>query len=402
MCRHFVTLVLLLLWRGLLSKSRLVAVCMKRASTGLQTTKADRQERIKKALRDIDGVSYEDLQLPVSMTRIDDSFMRYETDYGKERLSDQVAATYVENPNRLLWSASGAGKIFLVKRAVHMHHLLAGSVIDVKLAGSKLYELEALGKQNGQTIAANNDNDYLDDTNFEKFVYNRQYRWSNGMTAMHIAAKFNHHDVARILIKGGWDPFALDDNNKTPQAVALAHGHTDLATWLGELKVESNISIAHTQQRNIGGSKLSKGNALSKMYNEGLYWAVMDSNYDIVKEALENNIVLESSLQYPQYRLLDINDKVVPGTNGHQESVEFDGYTPNYKHVSCGWTALHVAASFDDEHGLKLTRLLMRHGWNPLEKDNSGFSPIDVAKKMRATDTELYMRNVLRQGKRRR
>ena len=112
MCRHFVTLVLLLLWSGLLSKSQLGAVCMKRAPTGLQTTKADRQERIKKALRDIDGVSYEDLQLPVSMTRIDDSFMRYENDYGKERLSDQVAATYIENPNRLLWSASGAGKIF--------------------------------------------------------------------------------------------------------------------------------------------------------------------------------------------------------------------------------------------------------------------------------------------------
>ena len=194
----------------------------------------------------------------------------------------------------------------------------------------------------------------------------------------------------------------MDDTNKTPQAVALTYGNTDLATWLGELKVESNSVIAHTQQRNEGRSKLSKSNALSKMYNEGLYWAVMDSNYEIVKEALENNIVLESSLQYPQYRLLDMNEKLAPGTNGHQESVEFDGYTPNYKHVSCGWTALHVAASFDDEHGLKLTRLLMRHGWNPLEKDNSGFSPIDVAKKMRATDTELYMRNVLRQGKRRR
>ena len=180
----------------------------------------------------------------------------------------------------------------MVKRAVHMHHLLAGSVIDVKLAGSELYELEALGKQNGQTIA-NDDNDYLDGMKFEKFVYNRQYRWSNGMTAMHIAAKFNHHDVIRILIKGGWDPFALDDNNKTPQAVALAHGHTDLATWLGELKVESNISYCPYSAKKRGRIKTFQSNALSKMYNEGLYWAVMDSNYDIVKEALENNIVLE-------------------------------------------------------------------------------------------------------------
>ena len=66
----------------------------------------------------------------------------------------------------------------------------------------------------------------------------------------------------------------------------------------------------------------------------------MDSNYEIVKEAfLENNIVLESSLQYPQYRLLDMNEKLAPGTNGRQGGVEFDGYMPNYKHVSCGWTA---------------------------------------------------------------
>ena len=99
-------------------------------------TKADRQERIKKALRDIDGVSYEDLQLPVSMTRIDDSFMRYENDYGKERLSDQVAATYVENPNRLLWSASGGRKNISGKACRTHASFVAGSVIDVKLAGA--------------------------------------------------------------------------------------------------------------------------------------------------------------------------------------------------------------------------------------------------------------------------
>ena len=86
-----------------------------------------------------------------------------------------------------------------------------------------------------------------------------------------------------------------------------------------------------------------------------------------------------------------MNDKVAPGTNGHQESVEFDGYMPNYKHVSCGWTVLHVAASFDDEHGLKLTKLLMRHGWNPWKKIILD-SRLLMWRKMRATDTELYMR----------
>ena len=40
--------------------------------------------------------------------------------------------------------------------------------------------------------------------------------------------------------------------NKTPQAVALDYGNTDLATWLGELKVESNSVGAHTQQTNEG------------------------------------------------------------------------------------------------------------------------------------------------------
>ena len=372
---------------------------MESASLGLREAKADRQERIKKALRDIDGVSYEDLQLPMSMTKLDDSFMRYENDYGRERLSDQVSGTYVENPNRLLWSASGAGNILLVKRAVHMHHLLTGSVIDVKLAGADLYELEALGVQKGESVSTNGGVDSFQRKDFEKFVYHRQYKWSNGMTALHIAAKFNHHEVIRILIKGGWDPFALDDDQKMPRAVALDHGHTDLATWLGELKVEHSSVDAQTKE---GTERLSKSNALRKMYNEGLYWAVMDSNYDIVKEALESNIVLESSLQYPQYRPMEVDAKLALESTGSQDTVEFDGYMPNYKHVSCGWTALHVAASFDDEDGLKLTKLLIKHGWNPLTRDNAGFSPIDVAKKMRATNSELYMRNVLRQGKRRR
>ena len=55
--------------------------------------------------------------------------------------------------------------------------------------------------------------------------------------------------------------------------------------------------------------------------------------------------------------------------------------------------------SFDDENGIKLAKLLVSNGWDHLEPDNSYFTPIDVARKMRATEVEIWMRNVIRNNR---
>lgn len=184
----------------------------------------------------------------------------------------------------------------------------------------------------------------------------------------------------------GWDPFAIADNKKTPQDVALENKHTELATWLGELKEENLPSAimktatnSNINSNNMNSKdKISKTNSLTKMYNEGLYWAVVHSNYDIVHEALQNGVLLETTFEYPQYKIVDIDTSNDDKYNNKNTEKSFDGYISNYKHVASGWTALHVAASFDDENGIKLAKLLVSNGWDPLEPDNSYFTPIDM------------------------
>ena len=43
------------------------------------------QEALKNAIKDIDGIEYDDLKLPSSITKTDDSFLLYETNYEKHR-----------------------------------------------------------------------------------------------------------------------------------------------------------------------------------------------------------------------------------------------------------------------------------------------------------------------------
>ena len=103
-----------------------------------------RQEALKNAIKDIYGIEYNDLKLPNSIAYTSDSFLLYETNYEKSRLSPLKKGVYTENPNRLLWSACGSGNLYLVKRAVTYNHLLVGSIIDVKLSTKTRDEMSTL------------------------------------------------------------------------------------------------------------------------------------------------------------------------------------------------------------------------------------------------------------------
>ena len=122
-----------------------------------------RQESLKNAIKDIPGIEYEDLQLPTHLTKIDDSFLLYETNYQKERISPKKTKkdgqSYREDPNRLLWSACGAGQLKLVRKAITYDHLLVGSIINVQLSTKKQDELSTLNHPLSMIIGRDDNNE---------------------------------------------------------------------------------------------------------------------------------------------------------------------------------------------------------------------------------------------------
>jgi len=55
---------------------------------------------------------------------------------------------------------------------------------------------------------------------------------ANGMTALHLAARFGHAGAARRLLDAGAAVGALDGDGNTAADLAVASGHADLATML--------------------------------------------------------------------------------------------------------------------------------------------------------------------------
>jgi len=51
-------------------------------------------------------------------------------------------------------------------------------------------------------------------------------------TALHVAVEENHIEVVRLLISVGADLTTLDRHGQTPEAIAVAGGHHDVAQLL--------------------------------------------------------------------------------------------------------------------------------------------------------------------------
>jgi ankyrin repeat protein len=57
----------------------------------------------------------------------------------------------------------------------------------------------------------------------------------DGLTPLHLAARFGQEDAARVLLERGADRAAVTTDGRTPADLAAAAGHDDLATRLGDL-----------------------------------------------------------------------------------------------------------------------------------------------------------------------
>jgi hypothetical protein len=61
----------------------------------------------------------------------------------------------------------------------------------------------------------------------------REWKDACGQTLLHWAAVLNRYDVAVLLLDNGWNPKAVDNNNETPNQVAISNGNIEIG-WVIE------------------------------------------------------------------------------------------------------------------------------------------------------------------------
>lgn len=65
-----------------------------------------------------------------------------------------------------------------------------------------------------------------------------------GNTPLHVAAKAGQALQVELLVTYGADPAGLDSNNQTPEDLARAEGHSDLADRIVELQYELSDKLS--------------------------------------------------------------------------------------------------------------------------------------------------------------
>lgn len=312
-------------------------------------------QRRKKLASNIEGISHDDLKQPDEALQYSrGSYLCESEPIEKYRArGGTIDETYRENANRLLWAACGSGDVELVRKVLETKKKLVGTIT----------------------------NPFIDKHDNEPYDYDCHFKHSKGHTALHVASMFGHREICRLLIENGWDPHEnaeiAESSFVTPADVARDNDFTELGAWLRSFP-------------SVGKHSDPAQNILQSSYDEGLYWAVLQNDFDAVKDALVNNVLLETCVEYPQFK------RAVHARASHKFS-----YTRNWVHPKTGWTALHVCSANEN---LKLTQILYYNGWSPTIKATGGnkLDALEMSKRVSNLEIYLWMINEMRLDQERR
>lgn len=176
---------------------------------------------------------------------------------------------------------------------------------------------------------------------------------SNGKSALMVAAKTGHLELARVLVQAGADVNETTETQGTPFMFAVLGGHEDLARWL--LRQGADINTVGSNGWTALTIAAAKGNVhlLQWLIGQGADTQVRDVyRFTPLMRSVENGYVEAAAV------LLSLVETNVDARD------EYDN------------TALHHAVSKGNE---AMVELLLEHGANPTLVNRDGISPMTLA-----------------------
>ena len=195
---------------------------------------------------------------------------------------------------------------------------------------------------------------------------------SNGLSTLHLAAANGHVDIVKCILET--DPSAAnwrDEAGRTPLMFAALNNHSDVVNLL----IESKANLKTTDLKGYNAlhyaCSSNSADAASALIAAGISLKSKKSLLTPLQLVCRNNIPYHFH-KAPEYMIKGIADekvdldmvriaKLLLESNADKNDVDEDGNT-----------LIHYAVS----HSVELTELLLKHGANPLLKNESGETAI--------------------------
>jgi len=177
---------------------------------------------------------------------------------------------------------------------------------------------------------------------------NPSTRGDDGATALHLAASLNAVRAAELLVRHGASLTRLDDEGRSPMALAAVHGAKDVVNLLRAYHapfILTKPTVGVQQEEADESSASSEGRPIA---NDGVRLMQM------------------------------LSAVIVRGDRAHLQTMLAAGI-PLDAHDHTGATALHVAAHMGLPH---IVHLLLEHGASTSARDMHDNTPLDVARTM--------------------
>jgi len=203
-------------------------------------------------------------------------------------------------------------------------------------------------------------------------------------TALHVASKKGHIDVVRLLLEREMDPTAKDDSDLTPPKLAFRAGHVEVVRLFLDFGVDGAKDEIHSWtplnralfEGNIELCRiLLERDADSTGQADG--WLVAFEAALLGRSAEAIRLLLEYGLDVSANDGNGLTCLHMSTMVGHVEAVRMllDHGADTAARDNMGYTVLHTAS---DEGQTDVAGLLLEHGVDAVAKDNDRWTPLHL------------------------